>query len=562
MQKVRTFAAEIGRKVYRTNYYYLNIADMKQTLPDIIKENESLRTALLAQEGGIMKYLAEHLDADGTATLFTDYQNCCVENFFESYKWDTRVVWSGEEMRRAALGETEHLRKELRYQRALEPVLAELPVDVTETINDFMELYLTYAYKQDRLRWYPDGLTHTDVYREVIEMYNSTGLAFKCMRFILREHHSNGKIEKTESDLFYEFLIRQRTKQLTLGIFAQMRHAVADMLIGKKKEQCRQMVIDTMEKVRGFSQMIYTDEVVKSLRDIELTTEAGLRHNNFKKMADQRESDGKWLRDVVQESFHKLFSKNVRRDSLTFCFANFVYLLMDVGRIWAAQLLVHRIDMHKLEQEVCCILNPTDDLRYYVDKYYINDLPNKYCVANSDVAKKLLEKMGITTDEEPVEPWDDSHDHVFDPRIDPHEVFLAIKDEKRPKFKSPYSRFFVFYRVLEYMHWVIGTQSDFLNWVNLHWQCRWSKPSHFKFSNTIQEEIRNAPLHEWYKGIVPNSDIGGEYRTLADRLFTLFTDSFHDEEVCRLQDKACFYKKDVTDVINKGDLKHPYQSAE
>ena len=56
---------------------------MKQTLPDYIKENEALRKILLAQEGGIMKYLAEHLDANGTAELFSGYQDHCVDIFFE-----------------------------------------------------------------------------------------------------------------------------------------------------------------------------------------------------------------------------------------------------------------------------------------------------------------------------------------------------------------------------------------------------------------------------------------------------------------------------------------------
>lgn len=77
---------------------------MKQTLPDYIKQNEDLRKVLLAQEGGIMKYLAEHLDANGTAELFGGYQNHCVELFFEKSKWVYYKVWEGDDMRRAALG--------------------------------------------------------------------------------------------------------------------------------------------------------------------------------------------------------------------------------------------------------------------------------------------------------------------------------------------------------------------------------------------------------------------------------------------------------------------------
>ena len=81
---------------------------MKQTLPDYIKQNENLRKALLAQEGDIMKFLAENLDADDTAALFNDYQNQCIEDFHEANKWVLYKVWEGDDMRRAALGEMEH----------------------------------------------------------------------------------------------------------------------------------------------------------------------------------------------------------------------------------------------------------------------------------------------------------------------------------------------------------------------------------------------------------------------------------------------------------------------
>ena len=225
---------------------------MKHTLPDYVKHNNDLRLILLAQDGGIMKYLAEHLDANGTAALFNDYQNQCVEEFFEKNKWDLRVVWAGDDMRRAALGEMEHLWKELRYQRILNVQLAEMPTEIIEKVSDFTEQYLTWAYKQYRLRRYPKGMTDTDAYQEVVSIFNSMGLAYKAMEIILKEHYANDKIEKTDSDLFTEFQIRQYSGQLTLGILSRMRQAVAEMLIGKTPEQCRQMAIDTMLQVRGF----------------------------------------------------------------------------------------------------------------------------------------------------------------------------------------------------------------------------------------------------------------------------------------------------------------------
>ena len=360
-----------------------NFVGMKQTLPEYIKQNDELRQILLAQEGGIMKYLAEHLDADGTADLFSGYQDYCVDLFFERNKWDYNVVWEGDDMRRAALGASEHLMKELKYYTTLKPQLVTMPNEVTKRIDWFVDQYLTYAYRKNRQRWYPNGMTAREVYREVIGIYSFGGLAYKSMEILLKEHHANGEIEKSESEQLTKFLIRQYSDQLTLGVFSQMRQAVAEILIGKTPEQCRQMAIDTMLSVRGFSQMIYTDEVVRSLRRRKLKTRA-----------EQRKKDGEWLRDVAEHAPFEEYRSRSRKSSLRSCFANFVNLLKEVGRIWAAQLLIRSIDMHKLEKEVCCILSPSDNPQYYVDRYFTDDLPDMYCISNNEMAEKKLSELG------------------------------------------------------------------------------------------------------------------------------------------------------------------------
>ena len=129
--------------------------------------------------------------------------------------------------------------------------------------------------------------------------------------------------------------------------------------------------------------MIYTDVVVQHLREINVTNDA-----------DKRESDGEWLRDVAQHAvFEEFSSKHTKPYSLRYYFANFVNLLQDVGRIWAAQLLVRGIDMKKLETEVCCILKPEDSAHYYVDRCYVEDMPDQYCIANDEQAEIWLKKM-------------------------------------------------------------------------------------------------------------------------------------------------------------------------
>ena len=48
---------------------------MKQTLEDYIRQDTNFRQALLNQEGGIMKYWAQHADAEFDIDLFNGYEN-------------------------------------------------------------------------------------------------------------------------------------------------------------------------------------------------------------------------------------------------------------------------------------------------------------------------------------------------------------------------------------------------------------------------------------------------------------------------------------------------------
>ena len=210
---------------------------MKQTLPDYIKQHEDLRKVLLTQEGGIMKYLAEHLDANGTAALFGSYQDHCVHIFFEKNKWVYYKVWEGDDLRRAALGLDEHLRREVNYYTELKPQLEKMEDEVAERIDWFVDLYLTHAYRLDRKRRFPEGQTDMEVYREVIDLYSGLGLASKCMNLILREHYASKMMERTEDDIWTDFMIRQWSDQFPLGAFAQMLTNASMMESGCERGQ-------------------------------------------------------------------------------------------------------------------------------------------------------------------------------------------------------------------------------------------------------------------------------------------------------------------------------------
>lgn len=509
---------------------------MKQTLPDFIKQNEPLRKILLAQEGGIMKYLAEHLDATGTAELFGGYQDHCVEIFFEKNKWVYYKVWEGDDMRRAALGEVEHLWKEIKYYTALKPQLATMEEEVAERIDCFVDLYLTYAYRLDRKRRFPRGQTDTEVYQEVIGLYNMLGLAYKCMEIILKEHHAQ-EVEKSESELFTEFLIQQYSKQLTLGVLWQMRQAVAEMLIGKTPEQCRQMAIDTMERVRGFSQMIYTDEVVSSLRP------------KYELMAEQREKDGKWLRNVANRTVLKEFSAKVKTHSMRFYFADFVNLLKDVGRIWAAQLLVRGIDMKVLEKGVCCILKPSDEPFYYVDKFYSDDLPGRYCISNDEIADKLLHNIYGVDFVERDNSQDDSVDdekkgeeekhspdyygkdyNIFHENLNVNAIISAVRTLPRGEVKSNRKFFLTVYTAFDRLHWLTcNTMTKFIAWMKYH------SGIHFETN-----DFKNLNFDE-------------DMELLLPEIIAVFSEEIDDD--C-YDDKEEFYRKnpqgDYLIKINKG----------
>lgn len=508
-----------------TDVFFSNFVGMKQTLPELIRQNKDLRQILLEQEGGIVKYLAEHLDANGTAALFTEYQNHCVDIFFEKYKWDIRKVWSGDEMRRAALGEMEHLWKEVRYQRLLMSQLTKIPQEAVEVVEQFMELYLSYAYKQNRLRWHPNGISDRDIYREVLGMYSTIGLAYRCMELILREHHATGELVKSENDLWTEFQIRQWGDQLTLALFGRMRQAVADMLVGKTDEQCRQMAIDTMERLRGFSQMIYTDEMVEHLRSTAIQAKSQPLRNNYMMMAEQRERDGEWLRDIANRTVFEEISKKVTTHTMRFYFCEFVNILKEIGRIWAAQLKIRDIDMKDLEKDVCCILNPADGHHYYVDKYYTDDLPDSYCI--SRIEQEGIEEQ-CDDDETEEGVYDDSKEDtniqdwdLFRDWILKDKVIEAIKAIPVENVIGDVKRHFVIHKVLWEIRWLRHSQSTRYVGLMKYW-----KVVNFK-TKSFQDDglklFKKIPTAEWGSQMTPESDLGENYRKFAETVRNTFT---------------------------------------
>ena len=365
---------------------------MKQIIEDYIRENEDFRWALQKQEGGLMKYLAEYLpkhpDIYVDKELLEKYRQHYYESFLKDNRGNYEVTFLEEnEKKREAFG-NHHLSKELSYQIALEPVLTIIPKEMAESVKKLIYQYIAYAWKENRRLYYPNGTPPDAFYREVINLYHGRGKACLCMDHLLREHHHPQIWSKKKKidDLYNEFLILQYSDLISGdGCFKKLRQAVKEMTEGKTKEECRQIAVNTMMAVKDFSRNIYS------------TSETIISDCTGKYKADKE-----WLRKVAKYSILRAISHPV--PFLEDCFAVYVLWLNEIGRIWAARLLVNGIDMHELEKETRCILfpvsEPTDrpdgrkhgNYRYYVDKVD-NMLDNECCVGDEEQARKLLKKI-------------------------------------------------------------------------------------------------------------------------------------------------------------------------
>lgn len=358
---------------------------MKQNLPDYIRENENLRQALLAQEG-FMKYVAEYVlnGGDDGLSLYAQYQEHIYADYRKANNWNGDAqIMSEDEFRLEALGASNHLVKEFGCRMALERSISDLPnlpEDAAKAATEYYDAYLAYAWRGFFERRNPDHATDIGFYRIFMEQFqHPNGLVYRCMKLALKNHHG----EAWTNDDYYDFYriaeyyyfyfdIKRRTGRLS---FDRLRRGVKEWLEGKDDIECRELAIDMLEKVKFFSQHIYNDEAVCGSNSTPFPIE-----------------DKRWLRGFVEDFGQKSDTDVIR------LFREFLFLLQEVCRIWAARLLRHHnIDLHELEKTCYSFLRPykprkddSYDYLYYVDHYYIEDNPNTCCVKNRVNAKELL----------------------------------------------------------------------------------------------------------------------------------------------------------------------------
>ena len=150
---------------------------MKLTLPDIIRKNDNLRQLLLTQEGGIMKFWAEHPDRDFDTNLFDDYEKQLVKAYLKANKRNRTIVsLRGDELKLEARNWFRLTEKEIHYKVVLQPILATLPKEISEQVNQHIDDYLADAYRDYRRCFFSNGITPLAFYDEVVKQFGTQWL--------------------------------------------------------------------------------------------------------------------------------------------------------------------------------------------------------------------------------------------------------------------------------------------------------------------------------------------------------------------------------------------------
>lgn len=390
---------------------------MKQTLTDHIRENEDLRKVLLAQDGGIMKYWAEHPEADFDTDLFEGYEKQIEEDFIRANK-QNRAVRSmmHNQLRQKALDWHQQSKgSELKFFVAIKPMLNTIDTELAVEAFNHIDIYMSDAYKESHRRKYPEGMPPQDFYNNVLEIFGPFGLALDCLERVLQEYRGKA-VSITVKHFFQTVIIHQgdspeweETNNLQTefgmrmfietymvdGGFRKMRQAVKEMIINstknlteeERRKAYRDIARDEMMKVNQFTRWVnnetYPMEELEGGKFVPLITPEE-RH---------------WLQNIMYKNSPGATGKQ-KLTTMGRNYSHFIHILQDIGRIWAAQLLAHGIDMKELEKETGIILSRLPDSMYYVDRN-IDDRRGDCCVYDMKEAGELLNKIK-TKEKKPV----------------------------------------------------------------------------------------------------------------------------------------------------------------
>lgn len=486
-----------------------NFASMKQNLPNIIRENKELQQTLLKQEGGIIKYLAEHIDADGIVALYEDYRTQCLNAFRDEHKWDM----GEDEMVRGALDDN-HIRKELAYQVALRPVFLRFP-DVMDAAISFITKYLNFAFKKCHPELYPNVIPDMKFYEEVIIQYGDRvfGKAHRCLWLVLNEHRGKAKAEKDEAELWTEFEL-QKYAQIYVAGLEKLRRAVKELIYektrGKGEEECRQIcrkeAKDVMKRLWSFTRLVNGDDDILELhlkenprlyetwssKDLELGGASVSFIEKQKKYISKEEKV--WLREGMMVS------------PLQKCFQCYYQVLEEIGDIWAVQLREYDIDIRELEKETGCILNKRG---IYVERS-LGGLLGKVIMPSypTNEQNQVDGQQSINIEQDTTQSHDKQHgEHyygkdiaIFHENLDPRKIAnkILLLDRKKAGGKKIGDRNFILilYNVFSNHPGCMTTRKkiDLMNWVKFN--CKiYFKTDHLRNVTLDDEEMKKIDLY-------------------------------------------------------------------
>lgn len=397
---------------------------MKQTLEKYIRQDNVFRHVLMQLDGGIMKFWAEHPSRDFDVDLFDDYEKQIVKDYLQANNQNRAIRSLPTDKLKEISLDWYHQSKgtELKFLVALKPELIAIGEELYEQAFNYIEIYMADVYKESRRRKYKNGISPQDFYNEVIENYGPFGLSLDCLERVLQEyrgkavhitvkhfflknivHPGESPEWEEENNLQTEFNIRLFLKTYTAdGGYKKLRQAVKEMIDNgthkltkeESREVCCNMAKDDMGKVNQFTRWVnnesYPVKLTKGRKPVLLITPEE-RH---------------WLQNIMYENSPGATGPQKFTPMQSY-FSNFIHILEEIGRIWAAQLLVHGIDMKELEKETGVIMSRLPDILYYVDRY-VDDHRCDCCVYDWSEGKKLLAKVKHKIPYCPKEiTWDD-----------------------------------------------------------------------------------------------------------------------------------------------------------
>ena len=143
------------------------------------------------------------------------------------------------------------------------------------------------------------------------------------------------------------------------------------------------------------------------------------------------------------------------------------------------------------------------------------------------IPAELLNSV-IVEDEE----WDDTYDYIFDKRVKPLEIKRAIGGIKKyPARISPRRFYYVTYRILDVINYFSDkvTPSDFLRWINLHFNCGWIDDNGHRKQFVFALEGSSKKLEDQHPSYWDEKTIRGgsgkQHHQLAVTLKNTFTET-------------------------------------